>query len=133
MAKIGAEFGLRWARVRSQDSDAGRLGYGTRLGLSHISGKTFTVAGTPFGIRGVTYGTFLPRADGQPFPSASDVQRDFAAIRERGLNAVRTLGTASPLVLCSPDRGAPIPGPATGRCGCPICSANWLGAGVRSG
>jgi hypothetical protein len=57
--------------------------------LVHISGKTFTVAGTPFGIRGVRYGTFLPRADGKPFPSASDVQRDFAAIRERGLNAVR--------------------------------------------
>jgi hypothetical protein len=54
--------------------------------LVHISGKTFTGAGTPFGIRGVRYGTFLPRADGQPFPSASDVQRDFAAIRERGLN-----------------------------------------------
>jgi O-antigen biosynthesis protein len=55
--------------------------------LVRISGKTFTVAGKQFGIRGVTYGTFLPRADGQPFPS--DVHRDFAAIRERGLNAVR--------------------------------------------
>jgi glycosyltransferase involved in cell wall biosynthesis len=55
-----------------------------------ISGKTFTVGGKPFGVRGVTYGSFLPRADGQQFPLASDVQRDFAAARGRGLNAVRT-------------------------------------------
>jgi O-antigen biosynthesis protein len=58
--------------------------------LVRVSGKTFTVAGKHGCIRGVTYGTFLPRADGQPFLPASDVHRDFAAIRERGLNAVRT-------------------------------------------
>jgi glycosyltransferase involved in cell wall biosynthesis len=58
--------------------------------LVRVSGKTFTVAGKQFGIRGVTYGTFLPRADGQPFLPASDIHCDFAAIRKRGLNAVRT-------------------------------------------
>jgi glycosyltransferase involved in cell wall biosynthesis len=74
-------------------------GTGPALDLVRVSGKIFIVGGRHFDIRGVTYGTFLPRADGQPFLPASDVQRDFASIRERGLNAVRTYHVPPPDVL----------------------------------
>jgi hypothetical protein len=74
-------------------------GTGPALDLVRVSGKIFIVGGRHFDIRGVTYGTFLPRADGQPFLPASAVQRDFASIRERGLNAVRTYHVPPPDVL----------------------------------
>jgi hypothetical protein len=90
LGRIAAELAPDEDRVTNEVSDAGRPGYGTRVGLSLHLWQTFTVTGKQFGIRGVTYGTFLPRADGQPFLPTSDVHRDFAAIRERGLNAVRT-------------------------------------------
>src|SRR6476661_5544121 len=55
-----------------------------------VAGKRFTHGGTRFAVRGVTYGSFLPRSDGCPFPEGPAVRRDFAAIRGRGLNTVRT-------------------------------------------
>jgi hypothetical protein len=76
--------------------------------LVRISGKTFTVAGRQFGIRGVTYGTFLPRADGQPFLPTSDIHRDFAAIHECGLNAVR-IYHVPPISSRTPGRASSLP------------------------
>ncbi|MEK6271946.1 MAG: glycosyltransferase [Actinomycetota bacterium] len=52
-------------------------------------GRWITVGGRKLYVRGVTYGTFRPR-DGSSFPSPETVKRDFAAMAERGLNAVRT-------------------------------------------
>jgi GT2 family glycosyltransferase len=43
-----------------------------------------------FWVRGVTYGTFRPGADGALFPVAATVERDFADMAANGLNAVRT-------------------------------------------
>lgn len=40
-------------------------------------------------MRGVTYGTFRPRADGSEFPEIDVVERDFAAMAACGINAVR--------------------------------------------
>jgi O-antigen biosynthesis protein len=41
-------------------------------------------------VRGVTYGTFRPNANGDEFPPPDVVERDFAQMAAVGLNAVRT-------------------------------------------
>lgn len=43
-----------------------------------------------FWVRGVTYGTFRPDAQGSQFPARDSVERDFAQMAENGVNAVRT-------------------------------------------
>ena len=60
-----------------------------------VSGKFLRVAGQQFLIKGVSYGTFAPDADGDQFPSLARVARDFAAIAELDANTVRTY-TAPP-------------------------------------
>jgi glycosyltransferase involved in cell wall biosynthesis len=59
----------------------------------------FTLADKDFSVRGVTYGSFLPRADGQPFPATSVVERDFTSMRDHGLNTVRTYSLPPPDVV----------------------------------
>src|SRR5262245_28312480 len=44
-------------------------------------------------VRGVTYGTFRPTADGQQFPEPEVVASDFAQMAAHGVNAVRTYTT----------------------------------------
>jgi GT2 family glycosyltransferase len=46
-------------------------------------------------VRGVTYGTFRPDADGHEYPPPATVDRDFALMASHGFNAVRTY-TAPP-------------------------------------
>ena len=41
-------------------------------------------------VKGVTYGTFRPDEAGFSFPSPARVEQDFAAMADRGINAVRT-------------------------------------------
>jgi glycosyltransferase involved in cell wall biosynthesis len=60
-----------------------------------VDGKYFSLDGNVFRMRGTTYGTFLPRPDGEPFPDRSQVKADFAAMVDVGLNVVRTY-TAPP-------------------------------------
>ena len=50
-------------------------------------------------VRGVTYGTFRPSADGALFPSPATVRRDFAQIATAGFNAVRTYTAPAPWLL----------------------------------
>jgi len=50
-------------------------------------------------VRGVTYGTFRPSADGALFPAPAIVRRDFAQIAAAGFNAVRTYTAPSPWLL----------------------------------
>jgi glycosyltransferase involved in cell wall biosynthesis len=64
-----------------------------------VAGKKFLVGGCPFRVRGVTYGSFLPRADGHPFPATTVVRDDFAAMRSLGLTTVRTYAVPPPDVL----------------------------------
>jgi O-antigen biosynthesis protein len=59
-------------------------------GTVRVAGKKFMLGGRPFPIRGVTYGSFLPRSDGSPFPETPVVRADFRMMRARGLNTVRT-------------------------------------------
>ncbi len=49
-------------------------------------------------VKGVTYGTFRPAADGEQFPGPDTVDRDFRLIAANGANAVRTY-TAPPVWL----------------------------------
>jgi glycosyltransferase involved in cell wall biosynthesis len=53
-------------------------------------GKHLALEGTPFRIHGVTYGSFLPRVDGERFPTRPQVKHDFQMMAESGLNTVRT-------------------------------------------
>ena len=53
-------------------------------------GKLLFRGGMPLHIRGVTYGTFGPDANGDLFPPPERVTADFRAIAANGFNAVRT-------------------------------------------
>jgi O-antigen biosynthesis protein len=54
-----------------------------------VHGRFLNVNGRRFWIKGVTYGTFRPNADGEPFPTRAQVQQDFERMREVGVNSVR--------------------------------------------
>jgi GT2 family glycosyltransferase len=53
-------------------------------------GKFLRAGDDRFLIRGVTYGTFAPDADGYQFPSRAQVADDFHRMADLGINAVRT-------------------------------------------
>jgi GT2 family glycosyltransferase len=55
-----------------------------------VSGKFIFLGKDKFYVRGVTYGTFRPGADGNHYPGPDAVERDFARMEANGLNAVRT-------------------------------------------
>src|SRR5437867_5703595 len=54
-----------------------------------VDGMHLSCAGRPFRVRGVTYGSFLPRADGAPFPVGERCRADLRAFADAGLNVVR--------------------------------------------
>ena len=55
-----------------------------------VQGKFLFVGDEKLWIRGVTYGTFRPDADGNEYHDAETVEQDFAQMAESGLNAIRT-------------------------------------------
>lgn len=67
----------------------------TAFGQSRVEadGNHLVRGGAPFRVRGVTYGTFAPRADGALFPETSAAKQDLADIADAGLNTVRTYTT----------------------------------------
>src|SRR3954447_12207082 len=54
-----------------------------------VRGKFLFVGDQKYWVKGVTYGTFQPGADGRPFPPSNDVERDFAQMTASGINTVR--------------------------------------------
>ena len=54
-----------------------------------VRGKFLFAEGEKLWIRGVTYGTFAPDADGLQFPAPEQVEFDFGAMAAAGLNSVR--------------------------------------------
>src|SRR5579859_3727930 len=58
-------------------------------GCPAVDGKFLTVGGERFWIKGVTYGSFSPNDEGEPFPPFAQVRDDFALMRESGINTVR--------------------------------------------
>jgi glycosyltransferase involved in cell wall biosynthesis len=53
-------------------------------------GKFLAVEGRPFRVKGVTYGTFAARDDGDLFPEPARLRDDLSAIAALGFNTVRT-------------------------------------------
>lgn len=60
-----------------------------------VDGKFFRLGDRKFHLKGVAYGPFAPRDDGECFAAPEQVARDFAQIAELGANLVR-LYTAAP-------------------------------------
>lgn len=54
-----------------------------------VNGRFLSVNGSRFRVKGVTYGTFRPNADGEPYPGRAVVRDDFGRMRECGVNTVR--------------------------------------------
>lgn len=52
-------------------------------------GKHLRLGESRFSVRGATYGSFLPRADGARFPTPDRIARDVAHIHRLGLNTIR--------------------------------------------
>lgn len=71
------------------------MGPQTTVPAPAVAGKFLTVDGRHFLIKGVSYGTFAPDANGCQYPASEVVARDFARMREAGINTVRTY-TAPP-------------------------------------
>ncbi len=55
-----------------------------------VRGKFLFVGEEKLWVRGVTYGTFRPDADGHLLPKPAQVKQDFERMAENGINAVRT-------------------------------------------
>jgi GT2 family glycosyltransferase len=55
-------------------------------------------------VRGVTYGTFRPDPNGDEFPDAATVERDFGLMAAHGVNAVRTYTAPPRRVLDAAER-----------------------------
>ena len=62
----------------------------TPQGLPRTDGKFLRAGGERLLIKGVTYGTFTPTADGHQFPTPARVAQDFALMAAHGANTVRT-------------------------------------------
>ena len=58
-----------------------------------VKGKFIMLGNEKFYIKGVTYGTFCPNADGLQFPPAEMIERDFSQMAVHGINTVRTYTT----------------------------------------
>jgi glycosyltransferase involved in cell wall biosynthesis len=55
-----------------------------------VRGKFLYAGDEKLIVKGVTYGTFRPDAEGRQFPLPAEVRADFAQMRANGVNAVRT-------------------------------------------
>ena len=62
-------------------------------------GKHLSLEGRPFRVKGVTYGSFTPRLDGELFPESSEIKKDLLQIEAAGLNTVRTYTLPPPEML----------------------------------
>jgi hypothetical protein len=55
-----------------------------------VNGKFLFIGEEKFWVKGVTYGTFEPDANGLQFPLQQQVEKDFQQMAASGINAVRT-------------------------------------------
>jgi glycosyltransferase involved in cell wall biosynthesis len=62
-------------------------------------GKHMQAGSEPFRVKGVTYGSFAPRDDGELFPEGHRLKDDLLRMAERGINVVRTYTLPPPELL----------------------------------
>lgn len=60
-----------------------------------VDGKFLKVNGERFWIKGVTYGSFSPNEEGEPYPPFAKLKDDFARMRDVGINTVRLYNSPS--------------------------------------
>src|SRR6266516_3849810 len=71
-----------------------------------VDGLRFRRGGDRYWVQGVTYGPFAPGDDGLQFPAEEMVRRDFAQMRQVGINAIRVYHTPpSWLLELAEERG----------------------------
>jgi len=85
-APLGDRAGEARPRPNGRGPQEGRLAPRRPI----VAGKFLAVAGRKLLVRGVTYGTFRPGAEGSGYPDSATVSRDFAAMAAVGINSVRT-------------------------------------------
>jgi glycosyltransferase involved in cell wall biosynthesis len=76
--------------ARRRDLRTGTTGRPRLDGRVRVDGKQFAVGDERFVLRGVTYGTFRPRADGERYPDPVVLRSDLATIAAAGFTALRT-------------------------------------------
>ena len=69
-----------------------------------VNGKFLDVDGRRFLVKGASYGTFVPDADGRQFPAISQIEQDFAQMAAAGVNTVRTYTPPTNALLDSAAR-----------------------------
>src|ERR1700752_3713752 len=69
------------------------------MGRIRVDGKHFAVGTKRFSFRGVTYGTFAPRDDGNQFPTRELAKQDFSAMSDAGFTVVRTYTAPPPDIV----------------------------------
>jgi GT2 family glycosyltransferase len=76
------------AAAANQTSTPNRTPTSPRGG-AQVEGKFLRVGGERFWVKGVTYGTFRPNEQGEPYPPLHRLRDDFARMAEAGINTVR--------------------------------------------
>jgi GT2 family glycosyltransferase len=69
-----------------------------------VRGKFIWVGEQKLNLRGVTYGTFRPDANGNQYHDQEMIERDFAQMAENGINAIRVYSTPSRALLDTAQR-----------------------------
>ena len=66
-----------------------------------VDGKFLRVDGQRFWVKGVTYGSFSPNDEGEPYPAFHRLKDDFARMADAGINTVRLYNAPSPRIADS--------------------------------
>lgn len=72
---------------RNPSHERGRLYEGVHVAAD---GKQLSSGGQPWRARGITYGSFAPRLDGELFPERFQIKKDLTAMEAAGFNLIRT-------------------------------------------
>src|SRR5262245_45337978 len=96
---------------------------------ARVAGKFLFVGDEKLYVRGATYGTFRPAADGTAYPERTTVERDFALMAANSVNAIRTYTVPPRCYLTLPRRRA-----CASWSGCPgnNTSLSWLTLRARA-
>jgi GT2 family glycosyltransferase len=72
---------------------------------SRVEGKFLRVGGERFWVKGVTYGTFQPNEQGEPYPPFDRLRDDFMRMADAGINTVRLYTPPSDRIADAAARG----------------------------